>query len=362
MSAISSNNVLTVNSYFDNYAFDFCSDDLSTNEKVIALAVTFFASIATGGLFAVGILIYRCCCISNPTDTSLIDDADESLVDGAEKVEYTAHRIISDCHPPELGQLIDMELTKPVTISKVQIAIGRREGIVSRDKVEQIELYRQDYWSGHFSLTDEEGVRNCSYLFYKIDGLVKTFNFWPCGTSGKGHALKIETPVTEDKIKKAIAKAEGIEDKDAHRIVLKMNGTPLSKGIIPMLSDGSIIEYDIDSLRSSDSRKDEDNYTIDVTIEDKTIQIELPKTLTTKELEESLMEKTREKTLEATGIDPSCTPGYHAVTVTIVDERCRMAYIGLSDLFEEYGDDAIVYLQNAISITSTFTMITIDPR
>ncbi|MBI5274073.1 MAG: ankyrin repeat domain-containing protein [Chlamydiales bacterium] len=65
---------LNCQNYLSNYALNPCANELTCTSKLAALAITFFATLFTGGLFVLGIAAYQWCCITDTANPAGIDN------------------------------------------------------------------------------------------------------------------------------------------------------------------------------------------------------------------------------------------------------------------------------------------------
>lgn len=105
---------LTTSNYFEKYAFDPWSKDLSKDDKVTAYAVTFFATLFTVGLFALGVTAYQWCCItmSPPAHPTIIDDNANDAIDILDGIarcfDHTRDTRLRSGRYKEAAQLIEL--------------------------------------------------------------------------------------------------------------------------------------------------------------------------------------------------------------------------------------------------------------
>ncbi|MBI5274272.1 MAG: hypothetical protein HY860_04375 [Chlamydiales bacterium] len=70
---------LTTYNYFELFALHPLAKELSTQDKVIAFAVTFFSTVLTSGLFLIGLMLCEPLWHCNTDDIDVVVDAIETI-------------------------------------------------------------------------------------------------------------------------------------------------------------------------------------------------------------------------------------------------------------------------------------------
>jgi hypothetical protein len=160
---------LTVNTYFEKFAFRPCNERLTVEQKVTVFAMTLFASIATGGLFAIAVFAYQvilCQIGITPTylqfQNILIMKRDQCSAANDRESKIAQEK----CQNAEAQykKEIDREKERLFLACKEHIERGPGEGVWSADAIKNIRFRYNRTWSevfGTYKARMEQAAKEC---------------------------------------------------------------------------------------------------------------------------------------------------------------------------------------------------------
>ncbi|MBI5274307.1 MAG: hypothetical protein HY860_04550 [Chlamydiales bacterium] len=183
---------LNYQNYFDNYALNPCADELTCTSKLAALAITFFATCATAGLFLMGIVIYNSYNIATrtalattagnlATRTSSVSHSDnftirQGMTQGEFKTEclaFVKELLEENKSRGDLGKRFTMNLRRNGDGEIVQLYLFFTKEItlgVARSVFQDIEqdILRTEGFKISFVNTDRQHRMRSDRAFYKV--------------------------------------------------------------------------------------------------------------------------------------------------------------------------------------------------
>lgn len=112
---------LDISNYCNEFALKPLSEKLSCYDKVIAFAITFFATLFTGGVFLLGLCAYQWCCITTNTESD-VEEEDASagpITSYSPIINGIEYKFKCD------DEIINLTIESPITVASMQTAIAK---------------------------------------------------------------------------------------------------------------------------------------------------------------------------------------------------------------------------------------------